>query len=95
MSYYMRYILSDERPVTLCLRETALRAVDSRYSIQRTSSGETSESGELKYGRALYAVLDIVDASTGATEELKELRSEVEAALAKQCFRCGADWHNA
>jgi len=83
MSYYMRYISSDERPLTLSELEAALRTVDGKYSIQRTSGAEHEESGELRYGRALYAVLDIVDGRTDPCEDLAELRSLVEGVEAE------------
>jgi hypothetical protein len=74
MAYYLRYISTDERPILLAELEAALKSIDPKYSIVGTD-----RSGRLKYGRGLYALLDVTQAANGGGDEIAELREEVEA----------------
>ena len=78
MSYYMRYISNDPRLFSLLDIESALQAVDPKYSIKITSTCLSVQAGQLKYGRALYACIEIVNVSQVQCEDIEELREEVE-----------------
>lgn len=81
MAYFMRFVSVDPRPLSLTELEEALRAVDVKYSIRR-SERDTS-SGELRYGRSLYALLDIskVDEDVAA---LRDTVGKIEGETAKR-----------
>jgi hypothetical protein len=74
MAYYLRFISMDDRPIMLADLEGALKAVDPKYSINGSE-----RSGRLKYGRGLYALLDVTKAANGGRDEIAELREEVAA----------------
>lgn len=73
MSYYMRYIVTDDRPLSLSDLQAALTTVDADYSIT---------DGELGHGAELYGEIEInVRGEELCDEELGELRDFVEEAL--------------
>jgi len=57
MGYYLRYITTDARPVTLDMLERALKAVDGRYAIARSEFDDLT--GELTFGERLCGVVEI------------------------------------
>jgi hypothetical protein len=70
MSYYMRYIATDEKDISLPEIEQALQAVDSRYSVR---------DGDLKYGDDLYGQIEVNRPGDGIfDEEVEELKAELE-----------------
>jgi hypothetical protein len=69
MGYYMRFISTDDREITLSILEQALQKVDSRYSI--------SAFGQLRYADDLYGLLQI-DPVDEFDEEIAELKEDVE-----------------
>jgi hypothetical protein len=71
MGYYMRFISTDGREITLSILEQALQEVDTRYSI--------SASGELRYADSLYGLVQI-DLLDEFDEEIGELKEDVEEA---------------
>lgn len=73
MGYYMRYIVTEEKEITLSKIEKGLQQIDANYSID--------EDGELKWGNDVYGVLDItLPGSDLFDEELEELNDELEDA---------------
>ncbi len=86
MSYFMRYISTDSASMSIDLIEAALSASDPKYSVRRLTNC-VGDSGELRYGRALYAILDIVNNADDECEDIKELRSLVNAADADVSYR--------
>ena len=74
----MRFISTDERPLSIETLQQALRETDPKYSIEPLFPGAGQESGKLYHGRAFYAVLEILDSSDGACEDLIGLRTEVQ-----------------
>lgn len=77
MGYYMRYVVTDDGPVSLELLETALKQASSQFAIQRSKE----ELGELRFGNDVYAIVQVnrsVDPIFSS--ELDELVEEVEEA---------------
>jgi hypothetical protein len=71
MGYYMRFISTDDREITLSILEQALLKVDPRYSI--------SAVGELRHAKDLYGLIQI-DLLDECDEEIAELKEDVEEA---------------
>jgi hypothetical protein len=77
--YYMRYIVTDNRQVSLNVLETALRASDQRYSIKRSEG----ESGELRHDDVLYGTIEVnAPPDQLFSAEVEELLEEVNGAEA-------------
>jgi hypothetical protein len=71
MGYYMRFISTDDREITLSILEQALLKVDPRYSINAV--------GELRHAEDLYGLIQI-DLLDECDEEIAELKEDVEEA---------------
>src|SRR6266576_3653941 len=73
MSYYMRFISTDDTETTPSVLEQALKEMDSRYSI--------AESGELSHGDDVYGLVEINRLGESLFEkeigELKEYAEDV------------------
>jgi hypothetical protein len=77
MGYFMRYIVTDDREVSLDILETALKNANPLYSIQRSKG----EFGELRLGSEIYATIEINSRADELFDsELEELMEEVEEA---------------
>ena len=77
MSYYMRFITTDTAETTPSILEQALKETDSEYSI--------ADSGELKHGDDVYAVVEVNRPGDSLfAEEIGELREFVEAVRGKR-----------
>ncbi len=71
MSYYARFISTDTTETTLSILERALKETDSQYSI--------AESGELKHGDDVYAVIEVNRPGDGLfEEEIGELKEALD-----------------
>jgi hypothetical protein len=81
MAYFMRFVSLDLRPFSLAELESALRTVDAKYSISR--SGKNTPNGELRYGRSLYALLEISKIDDDVAE-LRAALAEIENEAAKR-----------
>jgi hypothetical protein len=69
VGYYMRYILTDDRSITLEELDVALKAVDSAYAIKE---------GELCHGPELYGEIELNHSGEELfEEEIKELQEFV------------------
>ena len=79
MGYYMRYISTDEREITIPSLESVLKRVDPRYSITNVQK-TPRESGNLMYGGEIYGQIEINrpgdELFEEEVEELKEFLSE-------------------
>ncbi len=75
----MRYISTDEQEITIPVLESALKQIDSRYSITDVRKSPR-ESGDLMYGDDVYGQIEINGPGDGLFEEelgeLKEFLSE-------------------
>jgi hypothetical protein len=71
MAYFMRFVSLDPRPLSLPELETALKAVDAKYSIRRSENN--APIGELRFGRSLFALLNV----SKDDEDIAELREAV------------------
>lgn len=56
MGYLMRYIITDERPISLSEAESALQQVDSAYAIANI---EVDDLGDLLYASQRLAIIEI------------------------------------
>lgn len=66
MGYYMRYISTDNRKLSLTDLDSALKSIDSSYTIS---------AGEIQYGEELYGEIEINPrGSELCDEELEELQ---------------------
>jgi hypothetical protein len=73
MGYYMRYIIAEPKDVKLSFLESALKKMDSAYSMENVQPGPP-EMGELNYGDSVYGVLEINKPGEEIfEEELEEL----------------------
>ena len=88
MAYFMRFVSLDPRPFSLAELETALTTVDAKYSIKRPV--ENTASGELRYGRSLYALLEISKVDDDVAE-LRAAVAEIENEAAKRVYESLAD----
>ncbi len=76
MGYYMRYITTDARPVTLDALERALKEVDQGYAIARTAFDDTT--GDLSFREGLCGVVEInIPGDDLFEEDITELRELV------------------
>ena len=72
MGYYMRFIVTDEKKVSLTELESALKEIDKNYQIDRDEGDETE--GILIYGDETYGQLFISERDNELfEEEIKEL----------------------
>ena len=77
MGYYMRFISTDERKLSLKEIESALKENDSNYKIDRDDDAE----GTLMYDDGVYGLLEINEEGDGIFEdEIEMLKEKVEAA---------------
>ena len=78
MGYYMRYFVTDDKPVTVDILESALKSADAAYSID-DKGVDIREYGVLVYGGELYGELDINRPNDGLfEEEITEFRESFE-----------------
>ena len=78
MGYYMRYIIDDEKGISLDAIEYGLKSVDIKYNIKKLRWGRGN--GELFYGDDLYGEIEIsrIDPED---DEIEELIKDVENAV--------------
>ncbi|MHC4504059.1 MAG: hypothetical protein ACYTFI_12190 [Planctomycetota bacterium] len=80
MGYYMRFIVADDKGITISLVARALQEADPAYSIAN-ATGPPSESGDLMYSEDTCAQLEINRAGEESfEEEVPELIEFVEDA---------------
>jgi hypothetical protein len=77
MGYYMSFILTDSRPISLAAIESALKETDSAYAITEVRL-EPHENGLLTHAGALYGEIDIQSAEPDDDEQFEELREDIE-----------------
>jgi len=83
MGYYMRFILDDERHVSLDLFESALKAVDRAYAIERDEKDDIE--GVLTYDGDVYGKIEINHPGDGLfDEEIEELIDKVNIAAGER-----------
>ena len=76
MGYYMRYLIEDDRTISLDLVESALKRIDAGYNL--TARNEEKEFADLMLGPDVYGELEIGRrGSDPMDEELGELAAEV------------------
>ena len=78
MGYYMRYIIDDEKEISLDAIESGLKSVDINYNINNLNWDR--ENGELFHGDDLYGEIEIARIDP-EDEEIEELIEDVEDAL--------------
>ena len=79
MGYYMRYIVTDEKEISLAMLESALQQLDSAYQIERDEPAD--DEGLLKHGEGVYGQIEINRPGDGIFDgELEELAEFVNAA---------------
>jgi hypothetical protein len=79
MGYYMRYLVDDDKEVSLDMIEAVLQRVDPRYSF--AAKDVQKEQAELMLGAELYGELEINRRGSDLMdEELGELLEDVEDA---------------
>jgi hypothetical protein len=84
MSYYMRYISTDEQEITVPMLERILKSLDPQYSIANAQESPT-ESGDLVYGNENYGQIEINRPGDSLfEEELEELRGFLNEARGKK-----------
>jgi hypothetical protein len=84
MSYYMRYISTDEQEITVPMLERILKSLDPQYSIANAQESPT-ESGDLVYGNENYGQIEINRPGDSLfEEELEELREFLNEARGKK-----------
>ena len=77
MGYYMRFISTDERKLSLKEIESALKVSDSNYEIE---TDDDDVEGTLTYGDGVYGQLEINEKGDGIFEdEIEMLKENVEA----------------
>ncbi len=77
MGYYMRFIVTDERDVSLSVFESALKQVDSAYLIERDE--ESDSEGLLKCGDDVYGQIELNRPGDGLFDgEIEELKGFVD-----------------
>lgn len=77
MSFYIRYISTDAKPVTLPILQKEMKELDSAYAL--------TKSGELKHGKDVYAVIEINRPGDGLFEdELVELKEAIRKTRGKK-----------
>ncbi|HEX8251099.1 MAG TPA: hypothetical protein VF599_23195 [Pyrinomonadaceae bacterium] len=86
MGYYMRFIVTDEKKVSLTELESGLRQTDADYRIDK---GENEErEGVLIHSEAVYGELSVNEPKDGLfdeeIEELKEFLEEADESAAKE-----------
>jgi hypothetical protein len=75
MSYYMRYIVNDEKEISILDIEQGLKGIHSQYAIV---------DGDLKYGNDLYGQIEINrPGDESFEEEIEEFKSELEETRGK------------
>lgn len=77
MGYYMRFILTDDQPISLAAIETALKQVDPAYALTDVQL-EPFEHGHLTHDGALYGEIEINDVDPKEDEEFEEFREDIE-----------------
>ena len=77
MGYYMRFIVTVERDVSLSVFESALKQVDSAYLIERDE--ESDSEGLLKCGDDVYGQIELNRPGDGLFDgEIEELKGFVD-----------------
>ena len=77
MGYYMRFIVTDERDLSLSVFESALKQVDSAYLIERDE--ESDSQGLLKCGDDVYGQIELNRPGDGLFDgEIEELKGFVD-----------------
>ena len=80
MGYYMRFVVTDDRKITLPEIADALRGIDVSYSLS-IDDGAARPSADLIFGGDLYAELEINTSGDGLFEdELAEFKEFAEDA---------------
>ena len=75
----MRFIVTDEKDVSLSVLESGLKQNDAAYSIERDD--ESDDEGELRFNGDLYGVIEINRPGDGLfDEEIVELKEFLEDA---------------
>ena len=83
MSYYMRFITTDERETSLTMLEEFFKQSDPAYSIVDVQA-HAPESGTLTFNNALYGVIEINKPEDGLfDDEIQELKESLEDAEGK------------
>ena len=77
MGYYIRYIITDEREITLPVLESNLKRIDTQYSISNIQK-TPRESGDLMYDNEVYGQIEINLSGDGLFEEELEERGPQE-----------------
>jgi len=79
VGYYMRYIVDEDKAISLDIIETALKRVDASYNL--AAKDQENEHAELMLGTDLYGELEINRRGTELMdEEFEELLEDVEEA---------------
>ena len=79
MGYYMRYIVNEDKGISLNMIETALRRKDPNYSLANQAPAQ--EYAELLLGTEIYGALEINRrGSELMNEELEELLEDIDNA---------------
>ena len=77
MGYYMRFIVTDEKDVSLGPLESALKQIDPAYLIDRDE--EADSEGLLKWRDAVYGQIEVNRPGDGLFDgEIEELKEFVE-----------------
>ena len=83
MGYYMRFIVTDEKPINLTLLQEILRAIDLEYCLDRDDD-PASEVADLMYGGDIFGEIEINRPDSEIfDEELEELRDAVNESACK------------
>ena len=79
MGYYMRYIVTDEKEISLAILESALQEFDSAYQIERDEPAD--DEGELTHDEDVYGQIEINRTGDAMFDgELEELMDFVNSA---------------
>jgi hypothetical protein len=80
MSYYIRFLLTDKKPISLATIDTGLKQKDAAYSIERDD--ESDDEGELTVNGDIYGQIEINRSGDEVFDDdinfLKESASEAE-----------------
>ena len=83
MSYYMRFVTTDERETSLTMLEEFFKQSDPAYSIVDVQT-HAPESGTLTFNNAPYGVIEINKPEDGLfDDEIQELKESLEDAEGK------------
>lgn len=79
MGYYLRYIVTDEKEVTLTVLESGLKQHNVAYSIERDN--ESDDEGNFNFNDDIYGAIEINRPGDGLfDEEIEELKEFLEDA---------------